>query len=82
MNYNDIITIEPGKRGGQPCIRGHRLTVADIIGQLAAGDTIEIVLEDVPFLTKADIAAALAFAADDLRERYQADRSGNTGAAA
>lgn len=57
MNYNDIITIEPGKRGGQPCIRGHRLTVADI-------------------------AAALAFAADDLRERYDADRSGHTGAAA
>ena len=82
MSYKDIITIEPGKCGGQPCIRGHRLTVADILGQLAAGDSVETVLEDFPFLTREDISAALAFAAGDLRGRYGSQDADDTGAAA
>lgn len=57
------ITIEPGKRSGQPCIRGMRITVYDILGYLAAGMTQEEVLKDFPELTKADILATLAFAA-------------------
>jgi uncharacterized protein (DUF433 family) len=64
----DRITIEPGKRSGQPCIRGMRITVADILGYLAAGMTIDQVLEDFPYLEREDILAALAFAAN--RERH------------
>ena len=67
MNYQDIITIEPGKRGGRPTIRGMRITVADVLGWLAAGMTHEEILSDYPELTEEDIRACLAFAAD--RER-------------
>lgn len=67
MNYQDIITIEPGKRGGRPCIRGMRIAVADVLGWLAAGMTHEEILSDYPELTEADIRACLACAAD--RER-------------
>ena len=67
MDYRDIITIEPGKRGGKPCIRGMRITVADVLGYLAAGMSEDEILRDFPYLTRADIRAALAFAAD--RER-------------
>ena len=67
MNYQNIITIEPGKRGGQPCIRRMRITVADVLGWLAAGMSHEQILSDYPELTKEDILACLAFAAD--RER-------------
>lgn len=67
MEYSHIITIEPGKRGGKPCIRGLRITVADVLGYLAAGMTHAEILRDFPYLTEEDILASLAFAAD--RER-------------
>ena len=69
MNYRDIITLESGKRGGKPCIRGMRITVYDVLGYLASGMTREQVLQDFPFLTNEDIQACLAYAAD--RERMQ-----------
>jgi uncharacterized protein (DUF433 family) len=64
MSYRDIITIEPGKRGGKPCIRGMRITVYDVLEYLASGMTQEEVLQDFPYLTKADILACLGYAAD------------------
>ena len=64
MNYQDIITIEPGKRGGQSCIRGMRIAVADVLGWLAAGMTHEQILSDYPELTEHDIRACLWYAAD------------------
>jgi uncharacterized protein (DUF433 family) len=63
MDYRSIITIEPDKRGGRPCIRGMRITVYDILGWLAAGMSCEEIIEEFPELTKADITAALTFAA-------------------
>jgi uncharacterized protein (DUF433 family) len=66
-DYKDIITIEPGKRGGRPCIRGMRIAVADILGWLASGMSHDEILSDYPELTEDDIRAALAYAAD--RER-------------
>lgn len=67
MNYQGIITIETGKRGGQPTIRGMRIAVADVLGWLAAGMTHEEIVSDYPELTEDDIRACLAYAAD--RER-------------
>jgi uncharacterized protein (DUF433 family) len=67
MRYQEIITIDPGKRGGRPCIRGMRITVSDVLGWLAAGMSHEQVLDDYPELTEHDILACLAYAAD--RER-------------
>ncbi len=67
MEYRDIITIEPGKRGGKPCIRGLRITVYDILEYLAAGMSEDEILADFPDLRRDDIRACLAFAAD--RER-------------
>ncbi len=67
MNYQGIITIEPGKRGGRPTIRGMRIAVADVLGWLAAGMTHEEIVSDYPELTEDDIRACLAYAAD--RER-------------
>lgn len=67
MKYQDIITIDPGKRGGRPCIRHMRIAVADVLGWLAAGMSQEQILGDYPELTEADIRACLAYAAD--RER-------------
>ena len=67
MNYQDFITIEPDKRSGKPCIRGLRITVYDVLDYLASGRTEDEILEDFPDLTKEDIKACLAFAAD--RER-------------
>ncbi len=64
MNYQDIITIEPGKRGGKPCIRGMRMTVYDVLEYLASGMTQEEVLAAFPYLTEADIRACFAYAAD------------------
>jgi uncharacterized protein (DUF433 family) len=64
MNYRDIITIEPGKRGGKPCIRGMRITVYDILGWLSAGMTAEEIVHEYPELTAKDIRAALAFTAN------------------
>lgn len=64
MSWHDFITIESGKRGGKPCIRGMRLTVYDVLSCLAGGMTIERVLSDFPELTYDDILACFAFAAD------------------
>ena len=64
MRYKDRITIEPGKRGGKPCIRGMRITVYDILSYLASGMSYDEVLADLPYLTKEDILACLEFAAD------------------
>ena len=69
MNYRDIITIEPGKRGGKPCIRGMRITVYDVLDYLASGMSHEEILADFPYLTENDIRACLAYAAD--REKQQ-----------
>jgi uncharacterized protein (DUF433 family) len=67
MDYQQIITIESGKRGGRPCVRGLRIAVADVLGWLAAGMSHEQILGDYPELTDEDIRACLAYAAD--RER-------------
>jgi len=67
MAYQDIITIEPGKRGGKPCIRGLRVTVYDVLEYLASGMTHAEILQELPYLTEEDILACLAYAAD--RER-------------
>jgi uncharacterized protein (DUF433 family) len=67
MTYSDIITIEPGKRNGKPCIRGLRITVYDVLEYLASGMTYTDVLREFPYLTEEDIRACLAYAAD--RER-------------
>ena len=66
-DYRSIITQEPGKRGGRPCIRGMRIAVADILGWLAAGVSNAEIIADYPELNEDDIRAALAYAAD--RER-------------
>lgn len=63
MNTNQIITIEPGKRGGKPCIRGMRITVYDVLSYLAAGMSQQEILADFPYLTEADILASLSYAA-------------------
>jgi uncharacterized protein (DUF433 family) len=67
MSYRDRITIEPGKRGGKPCIRGLRITVYDVLEYLASGMTQLEILQDFPDLEAEDIRACLEFAAD--RER-------------
>jgi uncharacterized protein (DUF433 family) len=67
MDYHGIITIEPGKRGGRPCIRGLRIAVGDVLGWLAAGMSQTQILTEYPELTEADVRACLAYAAD--RER-------------
>ena len=64
MNYREIITIESGKRGGRPCIRGMHIFVYDVLGWLAAGMTNEQIIEEFPELTFEDIRASLAYAAD------------------
>lgn len=69
MNYKDIITVEPGKRGGKPCIRGMRMTVYDVLEYLASGMSKDEVLADFPYLTEEDILACLAYAAD--REKHE-----------
>ena len=70
-DYKQIITIEPGKRGGKPCIRGMRITVNDILGWLAAGMTVQDILNDFDELTETDIYAALSYAADRENKIYQ-----------
>ncbi len=67
MSYQDIITIEPGKRGGKPCIRRMRISVYDVLGWLAAGMSQAEIIDDFPELTTEDIRACLEFVAD--RER-------------
>lgn len=66
-DYAKIITVEPGKRSGKPCIRGLRITVYDVLEYLASGMTESEILADFPDLTREDIRACLAFAAE--RER-------------
>ena len=67
MNYQHLITVEPGKRSGKPCIRGMRITVSDVLEYLASGMSVDEILADFPDLTAEDVRACLAFAAD--RER-------------
>lgn len=64
MNYRDIINIEPGKRGGQPTIRGMRITVYDVLKMLASGMSEKEILTDFPELTKSDIKAVLSYASE------------------
>jgi uncharacterized protein (DUF433 family) len=70
-DYKHIITIEPGKRGGKPCIRGMRITVNDILGWLASGMTNKEILADFDELVEDDIYAALSYAADRENKIYQ-----------
>ena len=74
VDYQGIITIEPGKRGGKPVIRGLRITVDDVLSYLAAGMTVDQIVADFPPLIAADVLAVLAYAAD--RERKIATVSG------
>ena len=67
MDYLSRITIDPEVRFGKPCVRGTRLTVGDVLSYLASGMTEDEILADFPQLTRNDIRACLAFAAD--RER-------------
>ena len=64
VDYRKIITIEPGKRGGKPCIRGMRITVYDVLSYFAAGMSEAEILDDFPSLTHEDLLACFAFAAD------------------
>ena len=64
INYKEYITIEPAKRSGKPCIWGLRITVYDVLSYLAQGMSSEEILEDLPELTRDDILACLAYAAD------------------
>jgi uncharacterized protein (DUF433 family) len=68
MDYRKFITIEPGKRGGKPCVRGLRITVGDVLGWIAAGMNWQEIVDDHPDLTEQDIRACLAYAAD--REQH------------
>jgi len=70
MDYRERVTIEPGKRGGKPCIRGLRVTVYDVLDYLASGMSYDEVLSDFPELEREDILACLAYAAE--RERITA----------
>jgi uncharacterized protein (DUF433 family) len=72
MSYDHIITIEPGKRSGKPCIRGLRITVQDVLEYLASGMTEEEILTDFSELTREDIRACLAYAADRERRLFHA----------
>ncbi len=67
MDYQNRITIDPGKRGGKPCIRGMRFTVSDVLDYLASGMSEDEILDEFPDLEREDIKAALSFAAE--RER-------------
>lgn len=66
MDYSHVITVEPGERSGQPCIRGKRITVRDVPEYLAGGMTVDELLADFPELTPEDVRACLAYAADQL----------------
>ena len=67
MDYRKLITIEPGRRAGKPCIRGMRITVYDVLDYLASGMTHQEILDEFPYLREEDILACLSYAAD--RER-------------
>lgn len=70
-DWRSRITVEPGKLGGKPCVRGLRMSVADVLEYLAADMSIEEVLADFPYLEREDILACLAYAAERERERNQ-----------
>lgn len=70
VNGFDRITIEPGKMGGQPCIRGHRFTVEQLLRLVGAGWTLEQVQEDFPFIEAADVQQAIAYASFTVREYH------------
>jgi uncharacterized protein (DUF433 family) len=72
VDYSKLITIEPGKRSGKPCIRGLRITVQDVLEYLAGGMTEDEILQDFSELTREDIKACLAFAADRERKLFVA----------
>jgi Uncharacterized conserved protein len=72
VDYSKIITIEPGKRSGKPCIRGMRITVQDVLEYLASGMSEDEILQDFTELTREDIRACLAFAADRERKLFVA----------
>ena len=67
IDWRNFITVEPDKRSGQPCIRGMRMTVGDVLGNLAAGMTHEEIISDFPELTRDDVLACLAYAADKVK---------------
>ncbi len=67
---NQLITIEPGKRSGKPCVRGLRITVSDVLEYLASGMSQDEILSDFPDLTAEDICACLSFAADRERKLF------------
>lgn len=70
MTFADRITLEPGKRGGRPCIRGLRITVYDVLAMLSEGETEAAIMEDFPELELADIRACLAYAANREHNLY------------
>jgi uncharacterized protein (DUF433 family) len=67
MTYDSRITLEPGKRGGKPCVRGLRISVEDVLGWLAMGMSPEEIVDEYPELSREDVLACLAFAADRLK---------------
>ena len=72
MDHSSIITVEPGKRGGKPCVRGMRITVGDVLTQLATGLSVSQVVKILPGLTRDDVLACLSFAAEqEEQRRYQ-----------
>ena len=79
-DWRSRITIEPGKRGGKPCIRGLRMTVYDILEYLASGMSEEEVLADFPDLEREDILAALAYAAERERKIMRPPATSNSAA--
>ncbi len=72
VDYKHLITVEPGKRSGKPCIRGMRITVYDVLEYLASDMTEDEILADFSELTRGDIKACLAFAADRERKLFNA----------
>ena len=64
LAYQKVITLEPNKRGGKPCVRGMRITVYDVLSYLAAGMTIQEIIDDFPDLTSEDIYACLSYVAE------------------
>ena len=78
-DWHSRITIEPGKLGGKPCVRGMRMSVADVLEYLAADMSIEEILADFPYLEREDILACLAYAAERERERGSAPQPSVSG---
>jgi uncharacterized protein (DUF433 family) len=72
VDYRAILTIEPGKRSGKPCIRGMRITVYDVLSALAAGMGMADILEEYPELTESDILACIGYAAEKEHRQLQA----------